>query len=124
VSAAKVLVVDDEASLSETFARVLKGAGYDCSVANDGPTALKLLAAEAPQVAVLDLYLPPPDGLEITRYARLHHPETRVILMTAFSSPAVAEAALKAGACEYLTKPFSNARLLEAVNKALSGSSS
>ena len=79
-----LLIVDDEAEVADTCARVLKRAGYDCLVAYDSPAALALFDSRQPALILSDINLPHGNGFEIARYVRGKSPATPVILMTAY----------------------------------------
>jgi DNA-binding NtrC family response regulator len=106
---AKVLVVDDDAAIVHGITRALTRGGCDVVSAHDGPRALQLLARD-PEIEVLliDLILPGASGLDVLRDARAHRPDLPVIMMTGSASIESAVEALKAGAFDYLTKPFVN----------------
>jgi|HubBroStandDraft_6_1064221.scaffolds.fasta_scaffold109833_1 two-component system response regulator ResD len=118
---ASVLVVDDEPTIGEVLARYLERAGYRTRVANDGPQALALSAAQPPDLVVLDIMLPGIDGLEVMR--RLHAPDgapsARVILLTARGREAERIVGLRRGADDYVVKPFSPGELVARVEAVL-----
>jgi|SRR6516165_11624414 DNA-binding response OmpR family regulator len=110
-----LLIVDDEAEVADTCARVLKRAGYDCIVAYDGPAALALFDSRQPALILSDIYFPNGNGFEIASYVRGKSPDTPVILMTTHHDSSVPDQAARAGAARYLRKPFSNAELLATI---------
>jgi DNA-binding response OmpR family regulator len=114
-----VLIIDDEAEVADTCARVLIRAGFDCLVAYDGPAALALIDSRQPALVLSDINLPSGDGFEIARYVRRKTPGTPVVLMTAHHHPDVPQQAARAGAASYLRKPFSNAELTTTINSLL-----
>jgi DNA-binding response OmpR family regulator len=113
------LIVDDEAEVADTCARVLKRAGYDCLVAYDSPAALALFDSRQPALILSDINLPHGNGFEIARYVRGKSPATPVILMTAYHDSSVPDQAARAGVAQYLRKPFSNAALLSTIKSLL-----
>jgi CheY-like chemotaxis protein len=115
----KILVVDDEIDLVETYVRLLEYLGYSCDKACTPPQALDRIEAEQPALILTDLRLNPGDGFEILRHVRAKWPETPVIVMTAYHNDETAKAAREAGARAYLRKPFSNAELARTIRTAL-----
>jgi two-component system response regulator HydG len=114
-----VLIVDDEAEVADTCARVLTRAGFDCLVAYDSPAALALFNSRHPALVLSDINLATGDGFEIARYVRGKSPHTPVILMTTYHNPNAPEQATRAGAAYYLRKPFANAELTSAIKALL-----
>ena len=118
-----VLVVDDESTITEVVSRYLERAGYDTSVASDGPEALRIAAGELPDLIVLDLMLPGIDGLEVMR--RLREPaaagerRVSVILLTAKGEETDRVIGLRLGADDYVVKPFSPVELVARVDAVL-----
>jgi len=110
-----LLIVDDEADVADTCARVLKRAGYDCVVAYDSPAAVALFESRQPALVLSDINLPNGNGFEIARYVRGKSPATPVILMTAYHDSSVPDQAARAGVARYLRKPFSNVALLSTI---------
>jgi DNA-binding NtrC family response regulator len=104
---AKVLIVDDEAKLAKMLARMLESEQCDVIRAPGGKAAVERLAHERFDVVVTDLKMPEVDGLEVLRAAKRNAPSTDVVVMTAFASVETAIEAMREGASDYLTKPFS-----------------
>ena len=103
----RILVVDDEPNLLETFDDILEDRGYLSSTAGSPEAALKLIKLEAFDIAFVDLKMPGMDGIELLRRIKAVSEGTEVIIMTAFGSIETAVRAIKEGAYDYLTKPFS-----------------
>jgi DNA-binding response OmpR family regulator len=122
---ARVLVVDDEPTIGEVVCRYLARAGFDTSVATDGPQALAFSATQRPSLVILDIMLPGMDGLEVMRRLHQHDdPRPAVILLTAKGEESDRIVGLRHGADDYVVKPFSPAELLarvEAVLRRLQG---
>jgi DNA-binding response OmpR family regulator len=114
-----ILIVDDEADVADTCARVLTRAGFDCLVAYDSAAALVLFDSRIPALILSDINLPDGDGFEIARYVRRRSPATPVILVTTFHDLYLPEQATRAGATYYLRKPFSNLELISMVKSLL-----
>src|SRR5580765_5372658 len=101
-----ILVVDDEAAVSEAVRARLSNEGFRVVLAADGPQALELAEAEQPDLVVLDLMLPGMDGLEVCRRLQSRR-WVPVLMLTARTEEADKVAGFAVGADDYLTKPFS-----------------
>ncbi|MBM7831824.1 two-component system OmpR family response regulator [Agromyces cerinus] len=106
-SMVRVLVVDDEHSLTELLKMALKYEGWDVRTAGDGQTAVKVAREFRPDAIVLDIMLPDIDGLEVLQRVRADGTETPVLFLTAKDSLDDRIAGLTAGGDDYVTKPFS-----------------
>jgi len=113
-----VLVVDDDATVADVVRRYLERDGYEVRLAGDGETALRLAAAEAPDLVVLDLMLPGIDGLEVCRRLRATS-DVPVVMLTALGEESDRIAGLSLGADDYVTKPFSPRELALRVGSVL-----
>ena len=117
----RILIVEDEITISRLIAVSLRRAGYDCTVANDGSTAADLIAEHDFDLALLDIMLPGLDGYELLGYLRpLGVP---VIFITAKGATKDRVRGLQLGADDYIVKPFSNMELLMRVKAILRRSS-
>ena len=101
-----ILIVDDERSMREFLGIYLRREGYRIEAASGGNEAIASIKARAFDVIITDLRMPGIDGLTILAEAKRMRPDTEVIVVTAFSTTETAIAAMKAGAHDYLTKPF------------------
>ncbi|WP_409468932.1 response regulator transcription factor [Streptomyces sp. HC307] len=115
---ARVLVVDDDPTVSEVVAGYLDRAGYVVDRAGDGPDALARAAVHWPDLVVLDLMLPGMDGLEVCRRMRDRGP-VPVIMLTARGDEDDRILGLEVGADDYVTKPFSPRELVLRVESVL-----
>ncbi|HKX45957.1 MAG TPA: response regulator transcription factor [Planctomycetota bacterium] len=115
----KVLVVDDDSDLRPLLAYALRNAGYLALEAGSGEAGLELLAAERPDLVILDVALPGIDGLEVCRRLRAGGDRTPVLMLTVRSEEEAQVAGLDAGADDYLAKPFSPRTLLARVRALL-----
>ncbi|MDT8440298.1 MAG: sigma-54 dependent transcriptional regulator [Desulfuromonadales bacterium] len=106
-SSQTVLLVDDDASLRRVTEYNLQQAGYQVLTAVDGSEGLERFRAERPAVVITDIQMPGLTGQELLQQIKVDSPETLVIVITAFGSVETAVEAMKAGAFDYLTKPFS-----------------
>ena len=103
---ARVLVVDDERSMRDLLAIMLKQEGHDVAVVEGGAQAIETLSREVFDLIITDLRMREVDGLAVLRAAKEHSPETVVVVITAFASTETAVEAMKLGAYDYITKPF------------------
>lgn len=110
-----VLVVEDDLQLRDALCLTLECAGHRVLGAADGPAALRLIEREAFNLVVSDLRMQPMDGIELLRAIRANSPHLPVLLMTAFGDVDKAVSAMRAGACDFLLKPFEPRALLEHV---------
>src|SRR3954454_22183333 len=111
---AKVLIVDDEATLVDTIRYNLRREGYDVQAAHDGNEALRLAKATTPDLVILDLMLPALDGLEVCRQLR-RDSTVPILMLTAKDDEVDKIVGLEVGADDYMTKPFSMRELLARV---------
>ncbi|WP_445525858.1 response regulator transcription factor [Streptomyces cyslabdanicus] len=114
----RVLVVDDDPTVSEVVAGYLDRAGFVVDVTADGPSAVARAAVEQPDLVVLDLMLPGMDGLEVCRRLRQDGP-LPVIMLTARGDEEDRILGLEVGADDYVTKPFSPRELVLRVESVL-----
>jgi two-component system response regulator FlrC len=110
-----ILVVEDDLQLRDALCLTLECAGHQVMGAADGPAALRLLERDAFNLVVSDLRMQPMDGLELLKAIRGREPHLPVLLMTAFGDVDKAVSAMRAGACDFLLKPFEPRVLLEHV---------
>ncbi len=106
-SAVRVLVVDDEATLSELLSMALRYEGWEVRSAADGSSAVRAAREFRPDAVVLDVMLPDYDGLEVLRRLRAEASDVPVLFLTAKDSVEDRIAGLTAGGDDYVTKPFS-----------------
>jgi DNA-binding NarL/FixJ family response regulator len=118
----RVMVVDDHPMWRDAVERDLQAAGFDVvAVAADGHQALARFPAARPQVVVLDLQIPGPNGVEVTGQVLQHDPSARVLILSASGEQPDVLAAVKAGATGYLVKSASRDELLTAVRRVAAG---
>jgi len=102
----RVLVVDDNTTSRRSVESILKTMGFEVTTASDGARSLELLAVSPVDVLLLDLAMPGMNGLDVLRKVKALDSAVEVVLMTAYGDVDSAVAALKAGAHDFLTKPF------------------
>ncbi|MBI1877988.1 MAG: GAF domain-containing protein [Chloroflexi bacterium] len=117
--AERILVVDDEPQVRKMIQSILYDEGYLVETAMDGRQALDMLANRPYTLIITDLMMPEVNGLEVLTEAKAHLPMVEVIVATAHGSLDTAVEALRIGAHDYLTKPFSPRELLHSVKQAL-----
>ncbi|MDQ2957949.1 MAG: response regulator transcription factor [Actinomycetota bacterium] len=106
-AAPRVLVVDDEAGITDALVSALRFEGFDAQGALDGSTALVLAARQQPDLVILDVMLPDLDGLEVLHRLRIASEHVCVLFLTARDTVEDRITGISAGADDYVTKPFS-----------------
>lgn len=115
----KLLVVDDEKNMRMVLNRALSAEGYEVSEADSGAAALEILTDVMPDLVVMDQKMPQMDGLTALKRIKKLLPSLPVVMLTAHGNVESAVEAVKAGATEYLTKPFDLEELKLVISKAL-----
>lgn len=115
----RILIIDDEASLRQTLARILQRAGYEVTTAESGEMGLSLLANSPFDLIYMDLRMPGMAGLEALKAIHASQPNLPVILFTAQPDLQSAMEALRLGATDYLLKPLQPKVLIERTQAAL-----
>jgi DNA-binding NtrC family response regulator len=115
----RVLVVDDEAHIGEAIKKALERSGYAVEWVGDAARAWARLEARLPDLVLCDVKLQADDGLVLLARIKEQYPDTPVVMITGFASIESAVAAVKAGATDYLAKPFNPDQLRHVVAKAL-----
>jgi DNA-binding NtrC family response regulator len=114
-----VLVVDDESTLRSTCRAFLEGYGYNVTAVERAEDAVALLKRRSFHIMLFDLYMPQISGLDLLSQALELHPDSKVIMMTGNPSVETSDAALRAGAFDYIPKPFSATHLEILVDRAI-----
>ncbi len=117
MSTAKILVADDEQNLRRVLVAMLRRDGHDVVQASNGNEAIDQLGDV--DVVITDLRMPGADGMDVLRSAAKHHPHLPVIMITAYGSVGQAVEAIKAGAFDYIEKPFEQDAIRTIVEKAI-----
>jgi DNA-binding response OmpR family regulator len=118
-SGGHILIVDDEASLRQTLARILQRADFEVTTAANGKEALGLLAQQSFDLVYLDIRMPDMNGLEVLKIVHTQFPEVPVILFTAQPDLNSAVEALRRGAIDYLLKPLKPQTVIDRSNAIL-----
>ena len=116
---AQILITDDDKQICTVLSDLLKKEKFETLTAYEGETALSLLRSKAPDLILVDLMLPGMDGMEVLRQVKDLDPELPVVFITAHADTRGAVKAIKAGAHDYLSKPFDNNEVLRVVHRAL-----
>lgn len=109
----RILVIDDEAALRSTLARILGGAGFEVTTAGSGQEGLAFIAEQPFDLVYLDIRMPDMSGLEVLKLIHKNHPETPIILFTAQPDLNSAIQAMRDGAMDYLLKPLQPKTMIE-----------
>lgn len=110
-----ILLVDDDEVLRERLATAIRTRGYEVRTAGSSDEALREVAKESPEMAVLDLKMPGGSGLDLLKELRQADPHTRVLMLTGYGSIATAVEAVREGAVGYLPKPADADEILAAL---------
>ena len=116
---AKVLVVDDAAFMRMRCKKLLTQSGYDVIEAANGSQAVDMYQSDKPDLVLLDITMPDMDGLTALREIMKIDPDARVAMVTAMGQQSMVIEALKAGARDFVIKPFDQDRVLAAINKLM-----
>ena len=114
-----ILIIDDDNSLRRVLEYNLQEAGYAVGTAASGEEGLRLFAEVSPALVITDMKMPGLDGMQVLKAIKEQSPETLVIMITAFGTVDIAVEAMKAGAYDYITKPFNRDELRLTVARAL-----
>jgi|SRR5579884_331178 len=119
---ARVAIVDDHALVRAGLRTELSNAGFKIAgEAGDGPEGLALIAAQHPDVAIVDIALPGFDGIELTKRIKAEHPQTRVVVLTMHEIEHDVASAVAAGADAYCVKNSGTETIVAAVRAAAEG---
>jgi two-component system, chemotaxis family, chemotaxis protein CheY len=114
---ARVLLVDDAAFMRMRCARLLQEEGHEVIEAANGREAIDMYQAQRPDAVLMDITMPEMDGLDALRAIKATDPEARVAMLTAMGQQAIVIEAIKAGARDFVVKPFERERVLAAIAK-------
>ncbi len=116
---AKILCVDDENVILDSFRKILVLDGYSIDTVNSGPEALNLIKSHHYDFVFTDLKMPEMDGVEVTKSIKFLRPDIDVIIITGYATVETAVDCMKLGAMDYVQKPFTEDELLEFTKKSL-----
>jgi two-component system chemotaxis response regulator CheY len=116
---AKILVVDDAAFMRVRAAKVLEDNGHEVAQAENGLEAVQMYTDWRPDAVLMDITMPEMDGLAALKAIRKIDPNARVAMVTAMGQQSIVMEALKAGAKDFVLKPFQPDRVLAALQKLL-----
>ncbi|MDD2559019.1 MAG: sigma-54 dependent transcriptional regulator [Desulfuromonadaceae bacterium] len=116
---AHILIVDDEQSIQASIAGILQDEGYQTSCASDGEAALRLIQEEAPELILLDIWMPGMDGINVLKKIQGLGEGMQVIMMSGHATIETAVTATKLGAHDFIEKPISIEKLLLCIQNAL-----
>ena len=119
LSAARILVVDDDPPVRRALALILADAGYHVQDVGSAPQARQILAHDTIDLLLSDVSMPGETGIDLIRFALCEHPHTATLLISALDDPAIAQVALDYGAYGYLSKPVRRNEVLIGVMNAL-----
>ncbi|MBV6451536.1 MAG: Transcriptional regulatory protein AfsQ1 [Anaerolineales bacterium] len=112
----KILVIDDDAAVTDLLALLLKSQGFEVSVTNNSGDGLNMIRETPPDLVVLDLMMPEVDGWEVCRAVRSFS-KVPIIVLSALNDPSMIASVLDAGADDYLTKPTPSRVLVAHINR-------
>lgn len=113
----KILVIDDEAIVRKSCERTLVPEGYDVRLATNGRDGIAFMEKENFSLVLLDLKMPDMDGIEVLNKINTTWPDTKVVMVTGYSTVDTAVQALRLGAYNFIEKPFTPDILLAAVKE-------
>ncbi|SHI58529.1 two-component system, chemotaxis family, response regulator CheY [Clostridium amylolyticum] len=118
---AKVLIVDDAAFMRMMIKDILEKNGFEVvGEASNGIKAVELYKKERPDVVTMDITMPDMDGIEAVKQIKAFDPSSRIIMCSAMGQQSMVMDAIRAGAKDFIVKPFQADRVLEAIRKAIS----
>ncbi|MNM70289.1 Chemotaxis protein CheY [compost metagenome] len=116
----KVLIVDDAAFMRMMIKDILEKNGFEVvGEANNGLKAVELYKKESPDVVTMDITMPDMDGIEAVKQIKAFDPAAKVIMCSAMGQQSMVMDAIRAGAKDFIVKPFQAERVLEAIKKAI-----
>src|SRR6202451_1821422 len=115
----KIMVVDDEEAIREVVSTLLEARGYECTIVENGRLALDQFQADSYDLGLSDIVMPEMDGVNLLGHLRVLNPDAPVIMVTAMHDISIALEAIRAGAYDYILKPFEKDQLHLSVRRAL-----
>jgi len=114
----KILVVDDDAAVTDLLSLLLKSQGFDVTATNNSADGLNSIREKQPDLVVLDLMMPEMDGWEVCRSVRTFS-QVPIIVLSALNDPSMIASVLDSGADDYLTKPTPSRVLVAHINRLI-----
>ncbi|MBS3808610.1 MAG: sigma-54-dependent Fis family transcriptional regulator [Desulfobacterales bacterium] len=114
-----ILIVDDEESILKSLSGILMDEGFETITATNGYEALKCMEEHAPDLVLLDIWMPGLDGIDTLREIKKHHPYVQVVMITGHGTIETAVSSTKMGAYDFIEKPLNIDRVIVAINNAL-----
>jgi signal transduction histidine kinase len=118
-ASATVLVVDDEAWMRDSCRQILQQEGYQVLTAEDGQTGLEIVRRQGPDLALIDLLMPGMDGIALLQAVKAIDPDIGAVVVTGYATVEKAVEAMRAGACDFLPKPFQPSDLRRVVGRGV-----
>ena len=118
-SAIRVLIVDDDRDMTSLLSTLMHKEGLTNMVAHDGETALQMVPVARPGMLLVDVKMPGIDGMTVLKRVKETDPHVPVVLITAYAEISASVAAMRAGAFDYLAKPFDHSEVIQVVRAAL-----
>lgn len=112
----KILVIDDDAAVTDLLSLLLKSQGFDVAATNNSSEGLNMIRENQPDMVVLDLMMPEMDGWEVCKTVRTFS-QVPIIILSALNDPSMIASVLDAGADDYLTKPTPSRVLVAHINR-------
>ena len=117
---AKVLIVDDATFMRMMVKDILEKNGYEVvGEASNGLKAVEIYKAENPDIVTMDITMPEMDGIEAVKQIKEFDPTAKIVMCSAMGQQSMVMDAIRAGAMDFIVKPFQSDRVLEAVKKVL-----
>ena len=114
-----ILIVDDEPSIIQSLSGLLNDEGFEALSASNGFEALKVIAAESPDLVLLDIWMPGMDGIETLKAIKKEYPYIQAVMITGHGTIETAVRAIKLGAFDFIEKPLTIDKVVVAINNAL-----
>lgn len=119
----KILVIDDDAAVTDLLSLLLKSQGFEVTATNNSSEGLTMIREKQPDLVVLDLMMPEIDGWEVCKSVRSFS-QVPIIILSALNEPSMIASVLDAGADDYLTKPTPSRVLVAHINRLVNRSAS
>ena len=119
---ARILVCDDSVFMRMMLKKVLLDNGHEVvAEASDGREAVQAYRQHSPELVTMDITMPKLDGIEAVKIIREEDPFARIIMVTAIGQQAIITEAIKAGASDFIVKPFETDKVVQTITKVLAG---